>query len=325
MEGLAWGEDDILWAECNVGSVRLKFFVMSPYLCANQGRMHGRLVYSTERPFGIDSIGRVRDGTTWYKVIHRNLEGRRLSVAYAEVLSIARKYGFDDATGVHRQLSSIPAATVASLQPSPSAVDRYGDCAEELLQDIARFYAVGIEELRLTGSAAALDLPFHALDDLDVIVPIRDEEHLRRIAAEPRPRSACPVPLGPSVASAMGRAWAALRWRHSSDIIVCPFFTFGALRPPAIDVRETGGRARGRVRITSAAYGSFNTQFYECTGATTRLMICSTFGRGETRTGAELVLDCPIYEVLTGAWNGAHVAVANSPYLGLTEGALTGI
>lgn len=319
----AWGEDDILWAECNVGPVRLKFFVISPYLAANQG-VHGRLVYSTEPPFGVDSIGRVSNGTTWYKVIHRNGEGRRISVPYADVLSFARKQGFQDALGVHRQLSMIPSAAIGSLEPSPSAVERYGDCAEELLQDIARFYDVGIEELRLTGSAAALDLPFDALDDLDVVVPVHDEEHLRRIALEPRPRGMGPVPLGPSVALGLRRAWAALRWRHPRGMIVCPFFTFGRLRPPAIDVRETGTRVRGRIRITSAIYGSFNTQFYECSGAMTRLMICSTFGRGETRAGSEFDVDCPVYEVLTGAWSGAHVAVANSPYLGLTEGALTG-
>ena len=206
-----WGSDDVLWGECVQGDVRLKFFHISPYLNDRRDRLPGRLVYTTEPPFGPSSICRVADGRTWYKVIHRLCDGRRRSVSYTEVLDVAKRYGFGNAGGVHRQLSAIPIDALDTLCASPRGCALLGRLADEMLQAVASFYGIHVEDIRLTGSAGAFRLPLEALDDLDVIVPIKDEMHLQRIASELHPRYAEPVVLGEANATTLNRRWATLR------------------------------------------------------------------------------------------------------------------
>src|SRR5262249_3407780 len=154
--------------------------------------------------------------------------------------------------------------------------------------DIAHFYDIDVDDVRLTGSAAAFRPPYETLNDVDVVIGVRDDNHLKHIYRQQRNSAQrFSVPLGASVARGLGRKCSSLRWRHSHGDVVCPFFTFASLSPPVIEARETGEWVRGRAMVTDARLGIFNTQFYECSGAIGKLMICSTFGRGETFEGTE--------------------------------------
>jgi len=317
--------DDLLWADCSVPAGELKFFVVSPYLNPRSNACFGRLVYVTRPPFGGESIRKLSCGRTWYKVIHRVRGGARRSVGYDDILGIAAQYGFLPGQGVHRQLSCLPTSAIHGLHPSPRAVDVYPQYRDCILRDVAAFYALDVDAIRLTGSAAAFSPPYSDLSDIDVVVPIRDFQQLGMILRTPRTAPAFTVPLASATGRAFGHPYSSLRWHHPSGAVVCPFFVFAALPPPVAEARDTGTRVRGRVTITDARYGIFNTQYYECSGVADRLMICSTFGRGETDAGTRFNIDCPLYQVTRGAWVGMTVAIANSPYLGLTERHLVGV
>lgn len=315
--------DGVDWVLAASEEASLLFFCTSTYLNTTTEALHGRLAYSTAPPFGSSSIAKTGRTGTWYKVIHRRDGEQRTAVSVDAMLEVAAEHGFRRGAGLHRNLVRIAANQVIQRETSPSALSVYPDQAS-IIEDVAATYQVEPAELMVTGAASAIGEDYASIRDLDVVVPIRDPAQAHELSVRPPRRGRYDVPVGANWARALGREHSSIRWRHNSGMIVCPFFIYREVTPPVVDCRPTGRRVAGRVEILSAVHGRFNSHAYLCRGAIRHILICSTLGRGEVRAGLAITIDCPIFEVTRGAWEGSAVAIVNSPHLGFDRGHLEG-
>ena len=315
--------DDVEWVEVRSGADRLRFFSTSPYLNKSSTLKHGRLAYSTSPPFGDSSIAKVGKHERWFKVIHRMDGDRRTAVSVDTMLAVAATHGFKEGTGLHRNLVEIPVEQISDCIGAPRALTLF-PAGNEIIADVAAHYQVDPMEVRLTGAASAIGERFESVRDLDVVIPVKNEEHATSIASREPAHGRFDVPIGPNWSAALGHSYSSIRWRHRTGMIVCPFFVYATLSPPVVETRPTGRRASGRVRVTEAVHGLFNTHCYVSSGVAPHLMIRSTLARGEVRSGLEIAINCPIHEIVAGDWAGSEVAVVNAPHLGFDRDLLEG-
>lgn len=303
----------------------LKFFQTSPYLNNTISINYARLVYMTQKPFGEASISTSRSDQTWYKVIHKRKAGRRVSTSYDTVLSVASEFGFAAGTGIHRLLSAVPKKKIRRVNTSRAATDVLTGAHTSILSDLSQLYDVAPNEFKISGSAAAFNLSYGSLHDIDIVVPVRDKPHLEAINRQAkRPSSYKSVPLGPGLSKALKRKTSALRWRHDSGKIICPFFVYDKTVPPVLSAIPINSYVEGKVVIINSKHGIFNTQFFESEGAIGKIMVCSTIARGEIEEGMRFKVNCPIYVVNKGLWSGDFIAVVNAPYIDFGNSVLSG-
>lgn len=322
--GFKAAADRVDWVVSGSGDDRVLFFCTSPYLNATDEARHGRMVYSASRPYGSASIERRIGERSWFKVTHRIVGERRVSVSVPEMLSVAEQFGFTEGAGIHRNLVRIPATRIFEEFTAPPVSSLYPEQVASVIQDIATRYGISVSAVGVTGSASAIGERYSKLRDLDVVIPLDTRE---QVEAASRSESECgeyDVGLGENWAKALNRPHSSIRWRHNSGMVICPFFTHGRLVPPVVQLELTNRRAVGSITVTDSTYGVFNTHYYKCAGACSHLMICSTLGRGEVRPGLRVTIDCPIGIITRGAWKGAEVAIVNQPHLGFDRGHLAG-
>lgn len=317
--------DDIFYININRSNCSLKFFQTSPYLNNSNNCKFARLVYISTPPFGKNSIKRKSNNQNWYKTIHKIKNGRKVSVSNKEIFDLASRYNFDFGHGIHRELTRIPLNEIDSLHDSEQAIEFLNDNHIKLLNDISNFYNSKLTELRLTGSAIALRIPYKYLNDLDLIIPVKNMEHLNYLNRfSKNPQKVSRVKLGHGLSRNLKRKYSALRWIHENGQIVCPFFVYSGLYPPVLELQPTGYNVSGKIKIIDDKFGIFNTQCFRCSGAIEQIMICTTVARGEINVGMEFNINCPIYNVTKGFWAGKDVAVVNDPYLDFANLELSG-
>ncbi len=295
-------EDNILWLICEQKSVRLCFYMLAPYLHEDKNNFYAKLVYSTQECFQEGNILKVKGEEKWYKTIHYMENDKRRTVDDLHVQELACRFGFDRANGVWSSLNAIPKESITKIVYPPKILDVYGESEiKDLLQEIADFYDLRVEDLTLSGSGGFFRSPISKLNDLDVIVPINSEEQLVAI-------NELKIPLTANKVRQKNKFWS-LRWINDFNLIVCPFFIYGEIGNPVVNIRQTDKRVKGKIKITNSNYGIFNIPLYECVGVIESLMIKASFLRGEIKNNSIFVIDCPIYVVTEGLWAGREIAL----------------
>lgn len=304
---LTGGQDDIFWIHAIHQNNELLFFHTEPFLPCPNGVIPAKLIYASYKPYGTNSV---RQNTvkkkTMYSVAYRLENHKTVHVSDSEIQKSAQSAGFQVGYGAHANLSIVKHDIIVNLFPSIRLLDRFpSDEGYNVSSIVAQEYGINTHDIRLTGGAQINENVIRKQHDLDVIIPIESYEHAERVWRKIRGKSENHI-IEHGFKSPM-------RWYAKNSYMICPFFIYGKMDIPILDMR-LGPIVEKKVVVVDSRLSLFNMPLFEVIGELDFVAFRSRIVRAAISEGMALHVNSYSILVTKGNWKGRKGVLITNPF-----------
>ena len=303
--------DDIVWIYGTIGKYEFLFFLTDTYLYKDDiYNAPAKLIYSTCKPFRKGNISKYFLGKKWYSVVNRKINNNIIFLTDKEIQKIARiKYNIESANLFDANLSKINSCDNLRLIWSIPFISRFNsNIALKVCNEIASFYQVDINEIKITGGSLISCNNFEDTHDLDIIIKIDTLKQLEFL-------SELHIPHYSSQVIEYGVRWP-LRWRtKNNNKIVCPFFIYGDIKEQIYTVNPLKNKISENIKINNDLFGIFNMPIYSIDASVKYLIIRNRIVRDLIKNNFTFRIFAPLYKVTSGMLKNQIVAVITNPWV----------
>jgi hypothetical protein len=301
--------DDIYWVLAEENQKKSFFFCIDDDpRTISDGVASGKMIYSEALPYGHYSVPYLTQKYgTLYRAVSKIVNGTLVLNDEHSIQSIAKKFGYSPANGLQRNISYIRASQISEIFPSQRFLSRFtSKIATSVAKQVANHYDVSIDTLRISGGAQLNGRDIHEQHDLDIVIPIKDEEHAKRIWVSIRDKD-----TGQLVENGFKSP---MRWMCDDEHMVCPFFVCGEnLESPIRSVKELGDY-QGELEIIDCRYSILNMPILLTKGDVDFVAFRSRVARSCLNEGQKLQVKGVIVEVIEGGLQGKRGVLITKPF-----------
>lgn len=299
--------DDIYWIHSQLRNRNFFFFYTEPFFHQTKDGVPAKLIYSSIKPYGINSIKRNILRRTMYRVAYRMNDQKITHISDYEIQQAARRFGFFEGKGLHANLSVIQNENISNITPSVQFSERFPCSTGHKAADIiAKEYNISSDDLKLTGGAQLNASDINEQHDLDVVIPVTSYEHAGEIWNKMCFRSDKFV---------VERGFKSpMRWLlFNNTLIVCPFFIYSKMEIPIIDMK-IGPIVEKNVTITDSRFSFFNMPLFEVNGGPDFVAFRSRIVRSAITENTSLQVKARTVQVTNGNWKGRCGILITDPF-----------
>ncbi len=306
--------DDIYWLLAEENGMKSLFFCIdNDPRAIGYGDVPGKMIYCEEKPYGHHSVPYLTQKYgTLYRTVSKSMGGRPVSQDEYSIQNVAKILGYSEASGLQKNISQIRASQISGIFPSARFLSRFtSQAAVSVAEQVAKHYDVSIDELRVSGGSQINGRNIHQQHDLDIVIPVKDEEHAKNIWVAIRDKS-----TGHLVENGYKSP---MRWVCDLDHMVCPFFVCSEkLESPIRSIKELGDY-RGEVEITDCRFSILNMPVILTRGDIDFVAFRSRLVRSSLREGEKLAIDGSLVEVTEGSLQGKRGVLITKPFTEVTN------
>lgn len=306
--------DDLYWllAEEN-GKMSLFFCIDDDPRTIGDGVVPGKMIYCEVKPYGHHSVSYLTQKYgTLYRTVSKIVDDKLVLLDEYSIQDVANNLGYSPAREFQKNISYIRASQVSEVIPSEQFLSRFtSEAATSVAKQVAKHYDVNVDALRVSGGSQVNGRSIHQQHDLDIVIPVEDEEHAKRIWGAIRDRD-----TGHLVENGFKSP---MRWMCDDNHMVCPFFVCGKnLEPPIRNVKELGDY-HGVLEITDCRYSILNIPVLLTQGDIDFVAFRSRVARSCINEGEKLEVKGLLVEVIDGSLQGKRGVLITKPFTEVTN------
>lgn len=302
--------DDIYWVIAEENGVKSFFFCIDEDpRTITEGCVTGKMIYTEAEPYGHQSVPyQTREYGTLFRTVRKNVDGMPFLLDEIAIQQVTEDLGYQAASGLQKNISQIKVSQIVDVFSSELFLEKFSSSdAIKFARQVASHYDIDCQALRLSGGALINGKNLYDQHDLDVVIPIVDSEHAKKLWDVMRSKDS-----GHLIENGFKSP---MRWMCDEAHMVCPFFVYGdSMEHPITSVKQIGWYA-GNLVVSDSRYSIFNMPILLTTGGGVEFIAFrSRVARACLSEGETLDVDGELVEVIEGELKGKQGVLIAKPF-----------